>query len=379
MHVLDEFLIRLKRKAQTWNLLTLCLLKTYKSWDKLLGLLFRYHTRCYARQSPVQIEKLKNPYFGFKYFSDHFGRFSGAKTLIGKVTDSEEDLRATQYLLELIYLHIKSPKLVRLITAEILCKVLAYRNMKEGVVIYIPIVTKNETIEYIPFTIDTIFDLWKKHVAFGLCPHNHEEALPILLYRGTDLSVLTESGRASLISDLDPEGPGKRLFHNSRADIRRWLMQLSQQGKKISVMGHSLGGVMAIYTALYEHSFLSKDPNNPSYAFNPPGLAFDLTEEWSMIPLEERPAFMNLITRGDIISKFGYLVGDNYEMCTNKPLSPFLAHEQLIFSQPISYLTKIDTSIENLSSSRKYYSKIQTQSTSLAYLFGLKYLFPNPS
>lgn len=375
---LDSLLLYIRRKYRTWNLYALILIKWHKYWDKVLSCLFNYSSRCYYRTSPLDIHKLKNPCTSFKYFSDHFGRFSTSKTLIGKVSSDPEDFQLTQHLLTLTFESIKSPKLCELLTAEILAKVLAYRDLKENLIVNIPIVTHNGPIDFVEYTVDTVFDLWHKHVAFGLIPKHHSPHPSILLFRGTDFSLLSERGRASLLSDLDPDGPGRRLFYNSRSNIRQWLMQLANVGRAARVMGHSLGGVLAIYTSIYEHQFLTKDPHVFSYAFNPPGVSEDVLEEWNELRLEEKPAFMTLIARGDIISKFGSLLDNTYEVFGNKPLSPMIAHEQLIFAQPISYLAKIDHLKENASISRAYYSKIQKQSTSFAYRFGLKYLFPNP-
>jgi hypothetical protein len=383
MTQLDELLIKTRRISRTWNLYSIFTIKRYQYWDKLLSYLFKYSTRCYYRRSPVNIEKFKNSSSSLKYFSDNFGRFSTSKVLIGKVTSAPEDVLITQHLFKIILETAKSPRACDLMTAEVLSKVLAYRNLKENERLWIPtpIPSQNSSsyeIQYVEYTVDTVFNLWHSHIAFGLLPVQHSAGLPILLFRGTDFSLLSESGRASILCDLDPDGPGRRLFYNSRYEIRRWLMQNHHLGKKTRVMGHSLGGVLATYTSIYEHAFLSNDPHLPSYAFNSPGVSEDLVEEWNDLSKKEKPSFMNLIARGDIVSKFGSLLENTYEMFTNKPLSPMIAHEQLIFSQPICYLVPIDQEKENHSKSRRYYSKIQKQSTSFAYCFGLKYLFPNP-
>jgi hypothetical protein len=375
---LDALLINTRRKQRTWNLHILVGIKFRKYWDKLLSLVFNYSSRCYCRASPLHIEKLKNPCISLKYFSDHFGSFSTSRTLIGKVSADPEDLSLTQHLLKIVFEQVKLPKLCELVTAEILSKVLAYRVLQENTRLYIPTITQEKCVELIEYTVDMVFDLWNQHVAFGLLPKNSPSCSPILLFRGTDFSLLSSAGRASVLSDLDPDGPGRRLFHNSRSNIHQWLTQIAYLGKKSRVMGHSLGGILALYTSIYEHSFLSNDPHVISYAFNPPGVHEDLLDEWNALAKEEKPSFKTIITRGDIVSKFGLLLDNTYETFSHKPLSPMVAHEQLIFSQPISYLAQIDHAKENTTNSRAYYSKIQKQSTSLAYRFGLKYLFPNP-
>lgn len=377
MHELDPIFTKFKRQTRIRNLFCLIRIKTFQFWDSLLAFLFNYSTRCYARKTPLKIEKLKNPCASLKYFSDNFGRFSTSKSLIGVVSHDSEDLEITQHLLHTIYDYIKSAKVAELATAEVLAKVVSYRDLKEGVKIEIPIKVSESQIELVSFTVDSIFDLWHKHVAFGLIPTNTKITSPILLFRGTDFSITTEGGRASIISDLDPESPGKKLFLHSRSEIRQWLQQISHVGKKARVIGHSLGGALAIYTAIYENTFISEDPLEPSFAFNPPGISEELSRDWGDVCKEEKPNISSYVTRGDIVSKFGQIFENSYEIFTSKPLAPMIAHEQLIFSQPLFYLCKIDPIVENSSKSRSYYSTIQKQTTSLAYKFGLKHLFPN--
>lgn len=373
----DDFLVKIRKKSRIWNLYFLILIKCDKGWDRLLSCLFKYSTRCYLRKSPIHIDKHKNPCLALKYFSDHFGRFSTSKTLIGKVTYDMEDITITKYLFKLIIHHIKSPKLCDLATGEILSKILAYRSLQENMCLSIPTVSPNNIPEMVEYTVDTIFDLWHHHVAFGLYPKNHPTASPILLFRGTDFSLNSEGGRASILSDLDPDGPGRRLFLNAHSTLRQWLKQMHRLGKPARVLGHSLGGTLAIYTYVYEYSLLSQKPYALSYAFNPPGINPDLFELWNDIPNESRLFLETFVTRGDLISKFGSLLGTTYEVFTAKPLSPIISHEQLIFSQPVSYVVQIDVEKENLSPSRRYYSNIHKQTTSLAFRFGLKHLLPN--
>ena len=376
MNGFDRFLINLKRTTKTWNLYALTKIKRYQLWDKLLAFAFNYSSRCFTRKTPLHIDKLKIPNNNLKYFSDIFGRFSTSKSLIGVVTEDPKDIAVTQHLLKMVYETIKCPRSCELCTLEILAKVLAYRNLTENLELSIPIRVEEEKIEYVLFTVDTIFNLWHSHVAFGLRPLHSKQTAPILLFRGTDFTLGSEGGRASILSDLDPDGPGRRLFLSGRSSIRQWLHEMGQFGQKPRVLGHSLGGVLVKYSVVYEHTLLSQNPLQPSYAFNSPGVTEDVIKEWNDLSIDEKPLLVSFVTRGDIVSKFGQVFGESYELFTSKPLSPMIAHEQMIFSQPLCYLAKIDTEKENMTSSRSYYSKIQKQTTSIAYRFGLKFLFP---
>lgn len=377
MNGFDRFLTSLKRTTRTWNFFAVTKIKRYQYWDKLLAYLFGYPSRCFARQAPLEIEKFKNPNPNLKYFSDNFGRFSTSKSLIGVVSLEPNDIIVTQHLFKIIYDTLKSSRIVELCTIEILSKVLAYRNLQENMKLWIPIATSDDKVEYIEFVVDTIFDLWHQHAAFGLRPLTQSHVSPILLFRGTDFSLNRQGGRASILSDLDPDGPGRRLYLSCRSTLRHWLLQMSHLGEKARVLGHSLGGVLATYAAVYEHDLLSKNPLQASYSFNAPGITDDLYKDWQDLTKEDMPSFYTFVTRGDIVSKFGTLFGDSYELFTGRPLSPMISHEQLIFSQPLSYMSKIDIEKENASASRKYYSTIQKQTTSWAYRFGLRFLFPD--
>ncbi len=373
----DLFFRTFRKKTRIWNVFKLMLIKQKKYFDKFLALIFSYPSRCYQRVSPLEIKKIKVPCKELVYFSKSFGRFSSSKTLIGKVTDSEEDFQMVANLIKCACKNYHKAEFLDLTCSEILAKVMAYRNLRINDRFEYPFIDDSGRVKLTTYFVDKVFDQWNKHVAFGLLPDN-ENAAPILLFRGTDFTIFSQGGRASILSDLDPDGPGKKLFLNSKSVIRKWLQKHSGRLEKPRVIGYSLGGCLAAYTAYFENDLLNQKTNFSSIAFNLPGVENDLLNQWDKLTDETRPAFKSFITRGDVVSKFGSLFGDVYEVSLERPLSPVLAHEHLIFSQPIIYVVKIDTEKENLSPSRSYYSKIQRQSTSLAYRFGLKLLLPNP-
>ena len=301
-------------------------------------------------------------------------RYSSDHGIICRVTYEPKDLDITRNLFQDVYENVSNPLTCELITAEIICKILAYRDLKKKDVISIPTLSAEGMIEIEPYVVDKVFDLWNKVNAFGLRCDN---AAPILIFRGTDLSLTTEGGRASLISDLDPEGPGKTLFDYAKSNIQEWLRSMCEGGRKARLLGHSLGGVFVTYALLDDGEFVSKEPHEVSYAFNFPGVSEELCERWALIAKDKRPNFTGFISRGDVISKFGYLFGDIYELSINNRLSPILAHELLHFAQPHCYIQKVDIEKENLSESRKNYTKIQKHASSMIYSMGLKHLFPH--
>jgi len=344
-------------------------------WERMLALIFNYPSRCFVKLEDGELKEIVNPCSELKYFSDHFGVYSLSKTMIGKVTSDKADIDIANHLLKAIHTKIKDPFHADAATAEVLCKVIAYRPLAEGDVLNVPIPNDEGEMELVAYSADAPLPLWKKVCAFGLRAKGYP---PLLLFRGTEFTVRSEGGRASILSDLDPKGPGHALFIHSRPQIQEWLEKATREGHMARVFGHSLGGALASYTAIYEFSYISTNKLHTSYAFNPPGVDSGLLATWELIPEKKRPEFVTYVTRGDLISKFGELFGAVYELSSPNALSPVIAHETLLFSQPVCYIHRVDTHEENKSESRLYYSNLQKKTTSFAYQFGLKHLLPNP-
>ena len=340
--------------------------QTFKYWEIFLSWLFKYPSRCYA---------LEGAPFVFENGSERLRRFGktyrerlGAKGIICSVTSSFKDVETVCEVLWDIFETVEGEHECDRAAAEVLTKAMAYRNLKMGHEIVFPVA--NEGVrEMGTFVIDRVFDLWSQVKAFGLIPKGCRGA-PLLLFRGTDFSIIREGGRASIISDLDPKGPGWSLFEKAQRPLHEWLRG---SGRGARVMGHSLGGVVAAYTLIHEAALVSQD--SPSYAFNFPGVPKEIAQKWR--DLESQPPFMGFLCRGDVISKFGTLFGELYEVSFEQPLSPIRAHEMLLFAEMRGVLQKIHLEEENCSTSRAFYSKIQEQTSSMIYEFGLKFLFPN--
>jgi Lipase (class 3) len=247
-----------------------------------------------------------------------------------------QDIIITNQFLKLVSDHIHDLPMRTLITAEILAKILAYRNLTENLSIEIP--TDASTS---PFVIDSYFDLWRGMPAFGLLPKKPGVA-PILLFRGTVFSFSTKSGLASLLSDLDPRGPGHTVFLKAREEIRSWLSKVGKETKP-RVIGHSLGGSLASYVAIYDHELLNT--TSPSVIFNSPGVHKDLAQQWKN--LSNPPALYSFVSRGDPISKLGHLFGDVDELSLSSPIPPFAAHTNLYFAEKTCFANQVDVDKEN--------------------------------
>lgn len=256
-------------------------------------------------------------------FEKKHGYLSLDHPLVGSVSADKEDIATTSNLLIAIDRGIKNTPERFLATGEILTKVLAYRDLSVGMEIPIPSPLYEEGKATPLYRVDKVFDLWHGMPAFGLVPLDASQGSPILLYRGTDFSLITERSWASVISDLDIRKAGFTVFQNARPAIHDWLTKV----KGAQIMGYSLGGALAAYTVIYEHEWISKQP---SIAFNPAGISQAAFEKWYTLPAASKNAFMTYVTQGDPASNSGRLCGLIGAFRADKPLSPITSHVSLI-------------------------------------------------
>lgn len=318
--------------------------RTLLKLDKMLDWALALKDRSYALEKDEEGLKFVNQSPEMIEFSRLFDYFSKRHPIIGRVTPYEEDIVLTAKLLKHTYECCNHEDFLELATAEILSKVLAFRDLKEGMSLQIPVVHSNGKKELVSYRVDKVFTLWPCMPAFGLKPEDRS-APGILLFRGTDLSLESKQGWASVMSDLDIQGPGLTAFQKSKNEIGLWLKSCDEQGCKAKTMGFSLGGVLATYTFIYQGDLLCK---SGSMAFNPPGVSATVYKHW-----EEREKngsiFKVYITQGDVIPKIGKLAGHTFELSLETQLRPVDAHLRLMCCQKSLYHYQIDRQRENLS------------------------------
>lgn len=345
--------------------------QSFNYWEIFLSWLFKYRSRCYELKVDQPRRAYENPAEGLHRFAHSYRKRQASKGIICRVTPDFKDIRKAGSILKQVYETVEDPELCEWASMEILSKVMAYRNLKQGHAFPLAVMEQDGDMGLTTYVVDRVFDLWNKIRAFGLVRSDRIGA-PILLFRGTDFSFLTEGGRASIISDLDPRGPGWTLFEKGQKGIQEWLRK---ENRPARVLGHSLGGVVAAYTLIHEADWMSLESHESSYTFNSPGVTPELAETWEN--LEDQPAYMAFVSRGDPVPKLGTLFGDVRECSLEKPLSPVRAHEMLLFSEPRGFLQEVNVKMENGSDSRAFYSKLQKRTSSVIYKFGVKFLFPN--
>lgn len=324
----------------TWK--TRMRLNTLKNLDEFLNWSFGEKFKTYAMPDPLQKEKIEVDIPEMRFFVENYGYFSFNHPIIAKVSSDRQDLEIIRSLLEVLYKKVENSTYLQIAVAEVMTKALAYYDLKLGQSIMIPVEVGDKVVLE-RFVVDRIFNLWHGMPAFGLVPERKGIA-SILLFRGTDFSLDSKRGWASLMSDLDMAGPGLTAFQNSEKEISTWLETIYNKGKPARVMGFSLGGALAEYTFIYENKWLS---DRGSISICPPGVREKVISDWRLLPEERQKGLICYINLGDIVPKVGKLFGNVYALSTSKSYKPLTAHTMLVTSEPHFYKTKIDVDQEN--------------------------------
>jgi len=346
-----------------------------RTWEQILKRVLTYRSRKYSCEPGKDLYTIRNKCKAFEQFEYLYGYLAKERLLVGRFTKDVKDIEITQELLKDISKYVKNPQICDLTIAEILTKVLAYRNLRHKMRIEIPTLKDNE-IKLKTYEIDEVFDLYNSMKAFGLKSLDGKSA-PLLLFRGTDFSI-TEEGRTSIMSNFDPEGPGHAIYHNARPRLRNWLKAVCKGGLKARALGFSLGGALASYSLIFDPEFFSQSIECSSYTFNHPGVDDILMHKWKALPKNARPALQGFIAEGDFVSKYGKLFSESYQMKLEKNLEPIESHTSLYFTKPLIHLSEINVVNENKTESRKKYSKLHQKTSKILFHLGLKYLLPDP-
>ncbi len=316
--------------------------KTLKNFDHFLNWSLSDKLRTYALADPLRQHKISAAAPPLVDFAEKHGYFSNIHPLIGQVSTHPSDIEFVCCLFQELHTLAASSEFLSFATAEVVAKVLAYRDLKIGMRLSIPSLAPTSR-QLVTYEVDHIFDLWRGMPAFGLVPDTEGEA-SLLLFRGTDFSILSERGLASMMSDLDISGPGFRVFQRAQPEIRVWLEKVAAMGKRARLLGFSLGGALAAYTFTYERERLSA---LPSMAFCPPGVSEQVLEDWLTLPKESARQLLLYINAGDVIPKVGKLIGEPLLISFDQPLSPLRAHTVLVSGQESYFVNKINLQQEN--------------------------------
>jgi hypothetical protein len=309
--------------------------KVLKNWDRLLTWALSPQLKPYSFTLPPLKSSFETSSPAFAQFNENYSYFSPSYPIVGMVTPNPEDLKIVQCLFDAMHEEIKDKKERSFSDEEVLAKVISYRTLEEGMEFTLASGTT--------YRVDRVIDLWRGMPAFGLIPK--KRGAPILLFRGTDLSITSEKSWASILSDLDIAGPGLATYERAKTQIGQWLQEAGKKHKKPRVIGFSLGGNFVLYSQVYFSELLNK--KIPSVAFNPPGVSREIYGQWNEIPQDKRAALTTYVNQGDFISYLGYFLSDVWELSLQKSMKIIEAHTTLISTQPEYSMTKVDVAKEN--------------------------------
>ena len=325
----------ISEKMQTWK--DRMRVKSLENLNQLLEWSATEKDKTYPLVQPLQEKTIAESIPEVKEFAEKYGYFSLKRPLVGKVTADITDQELVCCLLKSLYEKGSQGEYFEIAVAEILTKALAYRDLKVGQKINIPLEISGE-IYYEPFVVDKVINIWHGMPAIGLIPERDGPA-SILLFRGTDFSFTSERGWASLLSDLDIAGPGLNAFKHAQGQISSWLKKVMKMGKTARVMGFSLGGALAAYTFIYENANIAKQG---SISVCAPGVAGKVIEDWRSLP---QKGFKSYVNAGDLVSKVGKLFGPVYCLSTPQLCKPLTAHTRLICAEPVFSVALVDVQI----------------------------------
>ncbi|MCH9633179.1 MAG: hypothetical protein S4CHLAM6_15320 [Chlamydiae bacterium] len=271
-----------------------------------------------------------------------------------------KSIRDIQTVLRKIHEQIDNPKIMQVMTAQILSKVLVGKNahfIGIGNTIEIPSIDANGNTKLVEYTFDKKFDLWKGIPAFGLVDIKGD-APPMLIFRSTNTDLEEIDTLPTLVANLHPKGPGWKIFSKSQEKVAGWLEeknQLSQQ--KARTIGYSQGGILSSYFLTYHSDKFNKEENQPSFILDAPGVSNEIEKDW--LGVEEKPYVETYINRGDIIPKVGdALIGRAFEVRIAQNLKGFDSHKALSFFAPQWEVVEISAHLEKQSISRNILSKM---------------------
>lgn len=304
--------------------------------DETMSWALPFSSRTFSLKEKIKAKVFQTTTPLLEEFSFLHGYFSCFKPLVGIVTEEVTDVIPVQKAL-ISLTESNDMQWIKIATEELLTKALAYRNLQKGMKILIPHIQEGKAVLLL-YEVDAVLNLWQGMPAFGLVSLE-KKAESILLFRGTDFSMVSKSSWASILSDLDFQGAGFSTFRMAEKQIHDWLEKVSFE-KKVKVMGFSLGGALAFYTTIYQSSFVKE-----CIAFNAPGVSKLVFEDWKNSK-QELPIIV-YATQGDVVSKVGKILPMAFELTDKKPMGPIESHAKLMTAKSSLLLFHIDMEKEN--------------------------------
>lgn len=151
------------------------------------------------------------------------------------------------------------------------------------------------------YRLEEIIDLGSGMKAFGFMSDT-QGAPPLLLYHGTFPYTGAPACLATVKADFEKGGAGFETFRTAQGRIEEWLCRSTHEGaSKAVVSGHSLGGSLGLYTAVYCPQYVRE-----ATVFSAPGVGKETYEEWNAVKASTpAPKISVYNSAGDIVCTQG--------------------------------------------------------------------------
>lgn len=266
----------------------------------------------------------------------------------------ENELIYAQILMNKIQEIVPKIELKRLFVAEVLSKIVGFQDYRK-----LPADKRKISIphdnELVTYKIETI-SLSDNIFATTLLPIDTTQYPPIFIFRGTSTEMSAPGSVVSMYNNIDPEGVAKAFFEKNKPMIRQWLQKTHKQtGHKIQLVGYSQGAALVAMTAAAFPTLIHDNPKFPSITLNAAASDEETSRLWK--GSSTKPALIQYLVRGDIVSRLGYeLIGDVYEIQFNMLSAGVNPHFLLTFAHPNWSCFHLNTESENRALTRKIIS-----------------------
>lgn len=275
--------------------------------------------------------------------------------------------------------------IVEALAVELLTKYIAAQELVEGTKIPFPILNISHHSSAAEYTVTGVFSLGSSEIPIYLL--NGNNLPPLLVFRGTKLGLKKVSEVRSIIENLNSKGPARTHYNNFLSTIKAFFEEWfknAPKSKKFRLFGYSQGGVLAQRTLIDFPQYVQTSDKYPSIFFNSPGVEEDYYKKWGNIVDIDRPAAINYVTTGDVVSKIGTgFVGEVYEINPKDVKDILESHYGMKFLEEDWRLYRVDTEAETKSETRAMLNAIQASFlTTEVYKIasaGLEKLYAHPN
>jgi len=251
--------------------------------------------------------------------------------------------------------------IVEALAVELLTKYIAAQDLVEGTKIPFPVLKVSGHSTATEYTVSGVFTLGSSGIPIYLL--TGKNLPPLLIFRGTKLGLKKVAEVRSIIENFNSKGPARLHYNNflptMKAFFEEWF-DGAPKSKKFRLFGYSQGGVLGQRTLVDFPEYVQTSDKYPSIFFNSPGVEEDYYRKWSNFDEKHRPAAINYVTTGDVVSKIGTgFVGEIFEINPKVEKDILESHYGMKFLEEDWKLYRVDSEAESKSETRAMLNAIQ--------------------